>query len=68
MQNFFLAGQELVRWDLEVLKAQGTRPLRLTVHHAMGSIVEYFDSTQAALEREQELEQLLIAARGMRLQ
>jgi DICT domain-containing protein len=64
MHNFFLAGRELVQWNIEVLQANGARPLRLTVRHAQGSIVEYFESTHAALEREHELEQLLIAARG----
>jgi hypothetical protein len=34
------------------------------VHHAHGVIVEYFDTSAAALMREQELEDLLIAARG----
>jgi hypothetical protein len=64
MHRFFLAGRDLVRWDLEVLQAKGPSPLRLTVRHAQGSIVEYFRDTQTALQREQELEQLLIAARG----
>ena len=62
MPNFFLAGQELVQWELEVLEANG--PYRLTMRHATGAIVEYFKNTQAALVRERELEHLLIAARG----
>jgi hypothetical protein len=37
----------------------------LTVHHAHGVIVEYFGSPAAALMREQELEDLLTAARGV---
>ncbi len=62
MPNFFLAGRELIQWDLEVLEANG--PYRLTVRHGQGSIVEYFKDTEAALLRERELEHLLIAARG----
>lgn len=62
MPNFFLAGRELVQWDLEVLEANG--PYRLTMRHGQGAIVEYFKNTQAALARERELEHLLIAARG----
>lgn len=64
MQNFFMAGSELVRWSLEVLETDGLYPLRLTVRHARGAIVEYFKSTETALLREQELEKLLMAARG----
>ena len=64
MQNFFVAGSELVQWSLEVLEKDGRYPLRLTVRHARGAIVEYFKSTEAALLREQELEKLLMAARG----
>lgn len=64
MLNFFLAGPELVQWDVEVMSQTPYR-LRLTVRHAKGAIVEYFTSTQAALARERELEELLIAARGV---
>jgi hypothetical protein len=60
--NFFMAGPEMVRWELTAVESQG--PFRLTVHHATGVIVEYFDTSAAALMREQELEDLLIAARG----
>jgi hypothetical protein len=60
--NFFMAGPEMVRWELTAVESQG--PFRLTVHHAHGVIVEYFDTSAAALMREQELEDLLIAARG----
>ena len=52
----------MVRWELTAVESQG--PFRLTVHHANGVIVEYFDTSAAALMREQELEDLLIAARG----
>jgi hypothetical protein len=60
--NFFMAGPEMVRWDLTAVESNG--PFRLTVHHAHGVIVEYFETSAAALMREQELEDLLIAARG----
>jgi hypothetical protein len=60
--NFFMAGSELVRWELTAMESNG--PYRLTVHHSRGVIVEYFKATAAALVREQELEDLLIAARG----
>lgn len=62
MINFFMAGPEMVRWELIAVESEG--PYRLTLHHANGVIVEYFDTSAAALMREQELEQLLIAARG----
>jgi hypothetical protein len=62
--NFFMAGPELVRWELTAVESNG--PFRLIVHHAHGVIVEYFDTSAAALMREQELEDLLIAARGSR--
>lgn len=62
--NFFMAGPEMVRWELTAVESNG--PYRLTVHHAHGVIVEYFETYAAALLREQELEALLIAARGAR--
>jgi hypothetical protein len=62
MMNFFMAGGELIRWELTAMATDG--PYRLTVRHAHGAIVEYFRTTSAALEREIELEDLLIAARG----
>jgi hypothetical protein len=61
--NFFMAGPELVRWDLIALETTG--PYRLTVHHAQGVIVEYFSTPASALRRQHELEDLLIAARGV---
>ena len=60
--NFFMAGPEMVRWELTAVQSDG--PFRLTVHHATGVIVEYFGTPAAALLREQELEDLLMAARG----
>jgi hypothetical protein len=60
--SFFMAGPELVRWELTAVDSDG--PYRLTVRHAHGVIVEYFNTSAAALLRQQELEDLLIAARG----
>jgi hypothetical protein len=59
--SFFMAGPELVRWELTV---ETNRSFRLTVRHAQGVIIEYFQTSAAALLRQQELEDLLIAARG----
>jgi hypothetical protein len=60
--SFFMAGPEMVRWELTAVESHG--PYRLTVRHAQGVIVEYFNTSAAALLRQQELEDLLIAARG----
>lgn len=60
--SFFMAGPEMVRWELTAVDYDG--PYRLTVRHAHGVIVEYFNTSAAALMRQQELEDLLIAARG----
>ena len=57
-----MAGPEMVRWELTSVDSNG--PYRLTVHHSLGVIVEYFGTPAAALKREQELEDLLMAARG----
>ena len=63
--GFFLAGADLIRWTLEAVDSTGdARHVRLTMQHAGGSIVEYFPSTEAALHRAHELEDLLTAARG----
>ena len=60
MLSFFMAGPDLVRWELETVQGGYC----LTVRHATGVIVEYFGSVAAALLRERELETLLQAARG----
>jgi hypothetical protein len=60
MLNFFMAGADLVRWEVESLGNAG--PYRLSIHHGRGTIVEYFTSTAAALEREQEIEALFLAS------
>ena len=64
MSNVFMAGPELVRWELTSCGEDG--PYRLVMRHSTGTIVEYFQSAEAALTREAELENLLIAARGGR--
>jgi len=63
MLNFFMAGPDMVRWELTALGPSG--PYRLLILHAHGSIVEYFDDVTAALVRQHELEDLLTAARTM---
>ncbi len=65
MTNIFMAGPDLVRWELTAFGADG--PFRLTMNHPHGSIVEYFPTTRQALVREAELEQLLIGALGSAL-
>ena len=62
MLSFFMAGPDRVGWELTAVRPDG--PYRLTIHHALGSIVEYFDDVTAALLREGELEELLLAARA----
>jgi hypothetical protein len=59
--NFFMAGSEMVRWNLTAVESDG--PYRLTLHHSHGMIVEYFKTADSALLRQHELEDLLIAAR-----
>jgi hypothetical protein len=65
MLTFFMAGPDLVRWELVALGAHGNGPFRLVIHHAQGSIVEYFPDVAQALAREGELEALLVAARSL---
>ena len=57
MSNFFMAGRDVVRWDVAALESNG--PFRLTIHHPAGTITEYFPSASAALAREQAIEALL---------
>ena len=64
MSNFFMAGSDLVRWEVTSLGTNG--PYRLSVFHRQGSIVEYFCAMTQAMAREAELEDLLTAARGAR--
>ena len=60
MTSFFMAGSDLVQWEVTALGSTG--PYKLAVHHARGTIVEYFTTTAAALSREQEIEALLLAS------
>jgi len=61
MLNVFSAGQNLVRWEVTAVSVEG--PYRLGVYHPGGAIVEYFQSVSAALERQRELEGLLVGGR-----
>ncbi|HEV3142190.1 MAG TPA: hypothetical protein VGY57_16805 [Vicinamibacterales bacterium] len=61
MSNFFMAGQDVVRWDVAAVDPNG--PFRLTIHHPAGTIVEYYPTATAALVREQAIESLLTTAR-----
>jgi hypothetical protein len=54
--NVFSAGRDLVRWEVTAVSADG--PYRLAMYHPGGTIVEYFASVSAALQRERELEGL----------
>ena len=56
--NMFVAGRDVIRWEVTALDPDG--PYRLVMHHARGSIVEYFRAMDAALTREAELEALLV--------
>jgi hypothetical protein len=60
--HFFRAGSDLVRWELTEIEPDGS--CRLAVHHGQGTIVEYFRSAALAVRRLQELEELLVRARG----
>jgi hypothetical protein len=61
--NSFMAGQEMVRCELT---AEQGGACRLVVQHSQGTIVEYFRNVDEALARQQQLEDLLVAARGAR--
>ena len=60
MLNCFMAGPDVVTWDLLAWGRAG--PYQLVLHHAHGAIVEYFADVTAALLRQGELEALLIEA------
>jgi hypothetical protein len=60
--NFFVAGSEIVRWEIAAADPVGN--YQLTIWHSGGTIVEYFKTTAEALEREQEIEALILAARA----
>jgi hypothetical protein len=59
--NFFVAGSEVVRWEIA---AEPAGNYRLTIWHSGGTIIEYFKTTEAALARQQEIEALILAARS----
>jgi hypothetical protein len=40
--NFFMAGPELVRWDLTAVTSDG--PYRLTIRHSRGVIARGYDA------------------------
>jgi hypothetical protein len=54
--NFFMVGPDRVTWELTSVDKPGV--CRLAISHAGGVIVEYFTSTAAALQREEEIESL----------
>jgi hypothetical protein len=60
MTGFFMAGSNLISWEVVSLGDGDT--FRLSVVHPQGRIVEYFTTTAAALAREQEIEALILAA------
>jgi hypothetical protein len=62
--DYFAAGPDMVRWERVALGPEGLGPCRLIIHHAAGSVTEDFPDLTAALLREGELEELLIAARS----
>ena len=62
MLHFFRAGPDLVRWELTLVDPSGH--YRLSLHHAHGEIIEYFNTSTVALRRIHELEELLVRARG----
>ena len=61
MLGFFVAGSDLITWELTA--EDSPVGYRLAVRHALGVIVEYFLDVNAALSREHEIEELIIAAR-----
>jgi len=62
MSMAFQLGRRFGPSELVALSEDG--PYRLTMPHLRGVIVEYFHTTEAALKRMIELEQLLGAAQG----
>ena len=61
MVNFFMAGAEMVRWEISAVGSDGCR---LMVTHANGTIVEYFSTSSQALDREREIESLFSRSRA----
>lgn len=63
MLHFFQAGPDQVRWELTAI--DNGQSYRLAVYHAQGMIVEYFTTAAMAIMRVQELEDVLVRARGI---
>ena len=63
MLHFFQAGPHQVRWDLTAI--DNGQSYRFAVYHAQGMIVEYFTTAAMAIMRVQELEDVLVRARGI---
>jgi hypothetical protein len=58
MFNFFMLGQERVRWEITAVAPSG--PYRLSINLGpAGTVVEYFDDPTAALLREADIESVL---------
>lgn len=58
MFNFFMLGQERVRWEITAVGPSG--PYRLSINLGpAGTVVEYFDDPTAALLREADIETVL---------
>jgi CheY-like chemotaxis protein len=62
--NFFMAGPDLVTWDLTALGGRGEGPFQLVIQHATGRITEHFESVTTALLRQAQLEAMLVTARA----
>jgi len=58
MRGFFMAGSELVYWELTATSRNG--PFRLAIRHTRGVIVEYFNDATAAMCRQEQLERVFL--------
>ena len=56
-----MVGSDVVRWEISAVEDD---VCRLMMTHANGTIVEYFRTAVQALDREKEIEELFLAARG----
>jgi len=65
MLSFFTESPDRVRWEL--VQVSPTGPYRLAIHHAQGVILETFKTAAMAVRRIQEVEELLMVAKGVRL-
>jgi len=62
MVHFFTVGPHQIRCELHAMTPTG--PYRLAVHHPGGPLIEYFDNAIAALVRQGEIEEVLLAERA----